>query len=141
MKKLIAMVLALVCVLGLVGCAKEINTITDFSKFAGMTKNGTDKIEATFDNNTGTPFYFTIEDKEDIDEIMDIIFSASFEKMREEVNGGSNTSIKILQDETTYSMGVMRNYEGQNGYTFTSTELQDKIIELARKAGAFEGIE
>ena len=148
MKKLIAIVLALVCVLGLVSCGignneneKEVNTITDFSKFSDMTKDGTDKIEVTFDNNTGVPFYFTIEEKEDIDEIMDIIFSASFEKMRKEVKGGSNTSIKILQDETTYSMGVMRNYEGQNGYTFTSTELQDKIIELARKAGAFEGIE
>ena len=141
MKKLIALVLALVCVLGLVGCAKEITSITDFSKFAGMNKKGTDKIEVTFDNNTGTPFYFTIEDEEDIDEIMDIIFSASFEKMRQEVNGGSHTSIKILQGENAYSMGVMRNYEGKNGYTFASTELQDKIIELAREAGAFEGVE
>ena len=141
MKKLTALVLVLVCVLGLVGCTKEINSITDFSDFAGMTKNGTDKIEVTFDNNTGAPFYFTIEDKEDVDEIMDIIFSASFEKMHQEVNGGGNTSIKILQGETTYNMGVMRNYEGKNGYTFTSTELQDKIMEFAREAGAFEGIE
>ena len=141
MKKSIAMVLAFVCVLGFVGCAKEINTITDFSKFAGMTKNGTDKIEVTFDNNTGTPFYFTIEDKEDIDEIMDIIFSASFEKMKQEVNGGSHTSIKIIQGENAYSMGVMRNYEGKTGYACSSTELQNKIIDLARKAGAFEGIE
>lgn len=138
MKKLIAFVLTLVCLLSLVGCAKEINTITDFSKFADMTKDGTDKIEVTFDNNTGTPFYFTIEDKEDIDEIMDIIFSASFEQMREEVNGGSHTSIKILQGENVYSMGVMRNYEGKTGYTFTSTVLQDKIIELAREAGAYD---
>ena len=141
MKKLIAFVLTLVCLLGLAGCTKEINTITDFSKYANMTKDGTDKIEVTFDNNTGTPFYFTIEDKEDIDEIMDIIFSASFEKMREEVNGGSHTSIKVLQGETAYSMGVMRNYEGKTGYTFTSTVLQDKIIELAREAGAFDSIE
>ena len=141
MKKLIAFVLTLVCLLSLVGCAKEINTITDFSKFADMTKDGTDKIEVTFDNNTGTPFYFTIEEKEDIDEIMDIIFSASFEKMREKVNGGSHTSIKILQGENVYGMGVMRNYEGKTGYTFTSTVLQDKIIELAREAGAFDSIE
>ena len=141
MKKLIALVLVSVCVISLVGCTKKVSTITDFSEFSDMTKEGTDKIEVTFDNNSGAPFYFIIEDKEDIDEIMDIIFSASFEKMCKEVNGGSNTSIKILQDETTYSMGVMRNYEGQNGYTFTSTELQDKIIELARKVGAFEGIE
>ena len=141
MKKLIALILAMFCVLGLVGCAKEINSITDFSSFADMTKDGTDKIEVTFDNYSGYPFYFTIENQEDIDEIMDIIFSATFEKMRQEVNGGSNTSIKICQGENVYSMGVMRNYEGKNGYAFTTTVLQDKIIELAREAGAFEGVE
>ena len=74
MEKLIALTLALVLLLCcLVGCAKEVNTITDFSKFEGMTKDGTDKIEVTFDNYSGYPFYFTIEDKDDIDEIMEII--------------------------------------------------------------------
>ena len=141
MKKLIALVLVLVCVLGLVGCTKEINTITDFSKFADMTKDGTDKIEVSFDNNSGVPFYFTIDNQEDIDEIMDIIFLASFKKMRQEVNGGSHTSIRIIQGENVYNMGVMRNYEGRNGYIFTSTALQDKIIKLAQDAGAFENVE
>ena len=140
MKKLIALVLVSVCVISLVGCTKKVSTITDFSEFSDMTKEGTDKIEVTFDNNSGAPFYFIIEDKEDIDEIMDIIFSASFEKMREEVNGGSHTSIKILQGKKMYSMGVVRNYEGKTGYTFTSTVLQDKIIELAREAGAFDNV-
>ncbi len=142
MKKTLSLVLALITLmLCLVGCAKEVNTITDFSKFSDMTQDGTDKIEVTFDNHSGSPFRFTIEEKEDIEEIMHIIFSATFEKMKQDVNGGSNTSIKIIQGEKTYSMGVMRNYEGKTGYTFTTTELQDKIIELAREAGAFDGIE
>ena len=87
MKKLKLLIFALVCVFGLVGCSldnyeyKEINTITDFSKFADMTRDGTVKIDVTFDNYSGYPFYFTIEYQEDIDEIMDIIFSSSFTKM------------------------------------------------------------
>ena len=140
MKKSLALFLIFALTWSFVGCSKPINTITDFSGFAEMTRE-TDKIEVTFDNNTGTPFYFAIEDQEDIDEIMDIIFAASFEKMKRDVNGGSHTSIKIIQGEKTYSMGVMRNYEGKTGYTFTTTELQDKIIELAREAGAFDDIE
>ena len=82
MKKLLALTLALTVFLAcFVGCTKEVNTVTDFSKFEGMTKDGTDKIEVTFDNYSGYPFYFTIEDKDDIDEIMEIIFSASFNRM------------------------------------------------------------
>ena len=140
MKKSLAFLLAFVCAMSLIGCAKEINTITDFSQFSDMIRE-TDRIDVTFDNNTGTPFYFAIDDQEKIEEIMDIIFSASFEKMKKEVNGGSNTSIKIIQGEKEYSMGVMRNYEGKTGYTFTTSDLQNKIMELAREAGAFDGIE
>ena len=104
MKKLLALALALTTLLFcLVGCdilkntaddepSKEITTISDFSKFADMTRE-TDKIEVEFDNYSGYPFYFTIEDQEDIEDIMNIIFSASFTKMGTEPNGGDHTSI------------------------------------------------
>ena len=101
----------------------------------------TERIDVTFDNHTGAPFCFTIEDQAEIEKIMDIIFSASFVKMKQEVNGGSNTSIKIVQGDRVYSMGAIRNYEGKIGYTFTTTELQDEITKLAREAGAFDGVE
>ena len=147
MKKLIAFVLALVCVLGLVSCVsgsneneKEVNTITDFSKFADMTKDGTDKIEVTFDNYSGSPFYFTIEDKENIDEIMDIIFSSSFDKCGE-MNDGSHTSIKIIQGEKEYKMHVSTNKEGAYYYSFSTSDLFLKITELGEDAGAFENID
>ena len=140
MKKSFALFLVLVLAASLVGCSKQINTITDFSRFADMTRD-IDRIDVTFDNHTGSPFCFTIEDQAEIEKIMDIVFSASFVKMKKEVNGGSNTSIKIIQGEKEYSMGVMRNYEGKTGYTFTTSDLQNKIMELAREAGAFDGIE
>lgn len=147
MKKLIAFVLALVCVLGLVSCVsgnneneKEVNTITDFSKFADMTRE-TDKIDVEFDNYSGYPFYFTIEDQEDIEEIMDIIFSASFTKMGTEPNAGDHTSITIIQGEKEYKMHAFMNKEGQYYYSFSTTELQLKINELAREAGAFENLD
>ncbi len=152
MKKLFALVLATITLLFcFVGCdilkkptgdetGKEITTITDFSKFADMTRE-TDKIEVEFDNYSGYPFYFTIEDQDDIDEIMSIIFSASFTKMSTEPNAGDHTSITIIQGEKEYKMHAFMNKEGQYYYSFSTTELQLKINELAREAGAFDGVE
>ena len=141
MKKALSLILTFILLACLVSCSKEVNTITDFSKFADMTKDGTDKIEVTFDNYSGYPFYFTIENQEDIDEIMDIIFSSSFTKMEKEVNGGDHTSMKIIQDEKEYNLHAFMNKEGQYYYSFSTTDLQIKIQELARKAGAFDGVE
>ena len=116
---------------------KEVNTITDFSKFADMTRV-TDKIEVTFDNNSGTPFYFTIKNTDDIDEIMNIIFSDTFEYMGEEVNDGNHTSIKIIQGQKTYEISLSANKEGEYYYEFSTTKLYDKIHVLALKAGAYK---
>jgi len=42
----------------LFGCgAEEIKSINDFSRFSDIIQE-TDKIDITFDNNTGTPFNF-----------------------------------------------------------------------------------
>ena len=141
MKKTLSLILTFVLLACLVSCAKEIDTITDFSKFADMTKDGTDKIEVTFDNYSGYPFYFTIEDKGNIDEIMEIIFSASFNRMDKEVNGGDHTSMKIIQGERVYNMHAFMNKEGRYYYSFTTTELTLKIQELAKEAGAFDWAE
>ena len=127
-------------ILNLDAAKEKVGTVTDFSKFSNMTRE-TSKIEVTFDNNTGAPFYFTIEDQEDIDEIMNIIFNDTFENMGEEVNDGNHSSIRIIQGERTYDMSLSANKEGKYYYSFSTTDLYDKIIELAREAGAFEGVE
>ena len=106
--------------------SKEITTITDFTKFSDM-KRETDKIEVEFDNYSGSPFYFSIEAQEDIDEIMDIIFSASFTKMGTEPNAGDHTSMKIIQDEKEYQLHAFMNKECRYYYSFSTTDLQTKI--------------
>ena len=114
--------------------SKQIDCINDFSEYASMTREA-DRIEVTFDNNTGTPFYFTIEDQNTIEQIMNIIFEASFEKQERDANGGSHTSIKVIQGGKEYSLGVLRVSEK---YVFASNELKLKIEECAREAGAYE---
>ena len=123
----------------LVGCSKELNSINDFSKFSSLKQDETNKIEVEFDNYSGAPFYFTIEAQNDIDEVMNIIFTSSFKRMEKEVNGGDHTSITIIQGEDQYKLHVFMNKEGKYYYSFETTELQEKITELARKAGAFKG--
>lgn len=124
----------------LFGCAKDIKNITDFSKFSNMTQE-TDKIEVTYDNGSGTPFCFTIENQSDIDEIMNIIFSSSFKNMGKGTNDGGHTTIVIIQGDDEYKMHVGSNKEGNNYYSFSTNDLQDKINELAREAGAYETVE
>ena len=80
MKRIISLFFAVLMVALLSCCSKEIKVITDFSKFADM-KREADRIEVTFDNHSGAPFYFTIEDQAEIDEIMDIIFSSGFNNL------------------------------------------------------------
>ena len=72
---------------------------------------------------------------------MDIIFSSSFTKMEKEVNGGDHTSMKIIQGEKEYQLHTFMNKEGQYYYSFSTTDLQTKIQELAREAGAFENVD
>ena len=135
-----AISLLLVVLLLLVGCAKEINTITDFTKYSDMTRE-TDRIEVEFDNYSGKPFYFTIEKTEDINEIMDIIFASSFTKMLLGPNATDHTSITIIQGEKEYRIHAVMNKDGDYYYSFSTTDLRLKLYELAIKAGAFDGVE
>ena len=146
MKKITFLILTDLLLVFSVGCTlyetdgkdndREINTITDFSKFSDMTRQ-TERIEVEFDNYSGAPYYFTIEKQEDIDEIMDIIFSSSFTRLGKEMNAGDHTSITIVQGEKEYHIHSFMNKEGQYYYSFSTTDLQTKLQEIARKAGAF----
>ncbi len=136
--KLKALSAVIVCCLAfsLFGCGKEIKSITDFSEYADMTRE-TDKIEVTFDNNSGSPFYFTIEKQEDIRQIMSIVFSSTFKNMGKELFAGDNTYISIIQGERKYNLHLLMNKEGKYYYSFATDDLQNKINELARNAGAY----
>ncbi len=144
MKKIFGIIggVIILCItFGLLGCAKEIKSITDFSQFSDMTRDETDRIEVTFDNGSGSPFYFTVDDKSDIDEIMDIIFSSSFENIGKETNDGCHTTIVIVQGENEYNMHVAVNRDGKYCYAFSTDDLQNAINKLAENAGAYENAE
>ncbi len=140
--KLKALSAVIVCCLAfsLFGCGKEIKSITDFSEYADMTRE-TDKIEVTFDNNSGSPFYFTIEKQEDIRQIMSIVFSSTFKNMGKEPFNGNHTYISIIQGEHKYDLHLLMNKEGKYYYSFATDDLQNKINELARHAGAYNNTE
>lgn len=140
--KLKALSAVIVCCLAfsLFGCSKEIKSITDFSEYADMTRE-TDKIEVTFDNNSGSPFYFTIEKQEDIRQIMSIVFSSTFKNMGKEPFDGNHTYISIIQGEHKYDLHLLMNKEGKYYYSFATDDLQNKINELARNADAYNNTE
>ncbi len=136
MKKIGLLLMSILLALTFVGC-KEIKTLADFERFEGMTKQ-TEKIEVCFDNNTGVPFYFTISDQEEIDEIMEIIFSSELKNAGSTPSAGDNTSLTIFQGESKYVVNFRVNKEGRNYYFFQTGDLQNKIREFARAAGAYD---
>ncbi len=137
MKKVMRVCLMFVMLLALNGCEKDITKITDFERFADLTEN-TDRIEVTFDNNTGVPFYFTISDEDEITEVMQVLLSAQLKDAGKVPMAGDNTSFTIYQGEKQYSMSFRVNKEGDHYYTFSDSSLQDILRELAREAGAYE---
>ena len=56
MKKISILILLFVMSFVYFGCSKEIIRITDLPEYSTMTKE-TDRIDVTFDNNTGVPLY------------------------------------------------------------------------------------
>lgn len=119
------------------GCS-SIERITDIDFYADMQRQ-TDKIDVDFDNGTQEGFKFTLTDENDIEEIMDIIFSDTLNDLGKEPQPpGGNTYITVYQGEKAYSLSV--HFITVNGrlYTFSTRRLSDKILELATARGAFD---
>ncbi|MBQ7913856.1 MAG: hypothetical protein IJ308_09025, partial [Clostridia bacterium] len=108
----------------------EVKTITDIERYADM-KQEADKIEVEFDNNTGVPVLFTIEDQNEIQEIMQLIFDAELVDRGKEMYDGDNTNIAIIQGDKEYRMSVRMNKENDRYYAFATDDLQVKIRTLA----------
>lgn len=137
--QLIAAVLGVILCFSLSACGgDDIEKFTDISRYSAMTPEGTDKIEVEFDNNTGTPFYFTIDEEETICEIMDIVINATVTAKDGDLWAGDNTYIKIIQGNNEYRLSVRANKENDTFYYFDDSALQSKIYDLARQAGAYE---
>ncbi len=143
MKKIISAIICFLClsimIISIAGCsnAKTIVHITDMERFADMQESA-DSIEVEFDNHTGKPFKFTVEDKNDIAEIMNIVLTEELANMGKEYPPvGDNTFITIHQGDKSYSLSVRYNSEQDIYYGF-SFDLQSKIIEFATAQGAYD---
>ncbi len=137
--RLLAAVFGVIFCLSLAACGgDDIAKLTDIPRYSAITPEGTDRIEVEFDNNTGTPFYFTIDEEETVCEIMDIVINATITAKRGDLAAGDNTFIKIVQGNNEYRLSVRANKENDTFYYFDASDLQDKIYDLARQAGAYE---
>ncbi len=128
MKKLIIFCLVLVLIFSMAGCGQKIENITDFERFDSITKEA-DRIDVTYDNNSGVPYYFSIVDQAEVDAVMEIIFSSAVEDAGNEPMAGDNTSLKIHQGNNQYSLHFRVNKEGKKYYNFVTDELQKKTRE------------
>lgn len=137
-KKLIIL-LFFIALFAMVGCSttKSVEYITDFERFADMQETA-DSIDVEFDNHTGRSFKFTLEDENDIADIMNIVLT---EELTNIGNGlppvGDNTQITIHQGEKSYTLSVRHNREKDTYYAF-SFDLQSKVIDLATARGAYD---
>ena len=124
------------------GCSDKISSITDIERFSDM-QSGADKIDVTFDNGTQDGFSFTITNEEEVAEIMRIIFNTpiSYGGKQNEIPSMGNTFLTIYQGENTYTLGHRFISEGENYYSFQTSELAEKITALATETGAFENAE
>lgn len=123
------------------GCsntAKEVSTITDIELYSDM-KSEAEKIEVKFDNNSGKYFEFTIENKNEIADIMNIVINDKLNNLgKGAVAPGNNTSFTIYQGEKAYGVSLRGVEANGNRYGFSSTELQSKITDLAIAQGAYD---
>lgn len=144
MKKVLTVVISalLSCILifAFVGCedAANIERITDIGFYADMQRQA-DKIDVDYDNATQAGFKFSITDENEIEEIMDIIFSETLNDLGKQAYPPmGNTHITIYQGEKAYGMSVRFITFNNRLYAFSTSNLSDKIFELATARGAFD---
>ena len=125
-----------------VGCKKKkviINTVTDIVRYADMQPGG-DKIYVNFDTGEQYGFKFVIEDKDDIDEIVELILTTPLTYAGDlPVPPGNNTTFMLYQGTRTYNFsfhGVKAN--DKDRYVFSTDDLQNKITAVAEAKGAFD---
>ena len=99
-----------------------------------------DKIDVEFDNGTQDGYFFTIINEEEIAEIMNIIFntSISYGGKQNEIPPMGNTFLTVYQGEKTYTLGHRFILDGENYYSFQTSELAEKITALATAYGAYD---
>ena len=135
---LVASVFSCLLLFAFAGCSDKVLFITDLEHYSDMQRQ-TDKIDVHFDNGTQEGFYFSITEKNEIEEVMEIIFSISVSnRIDPNFAAPDNTSITIYQGEKSYSLGVRFVDDNNSRYYFcTGGNLAEKLHNLATARGAF----
>ncbi len=132
MNKIKKISLFLVCgiILILSSCKKSINYITDIPEYKKLTKE-VDKIEVQYDTNDGYTFDFTIDDQDELNEIMDLILNTKLEKST--IMDGGHTVLYIYKDSKVYRVSVSSVGYKDLVYAFETSGLYYKIEEIYTK--------
>lgn len=137
-KLIITLLLLLSCMFAFTACSNPIKHITDMERFADMQETAA-SIEVEFDNHTGKPFKFTVDDENDIAKIMNIVLTEELNNIgKGDIPPGDNTFITIRQGEKSYSLSLRINSEKGTYYSFATDRLQSKIIDLATERDAYD---
>lgn len=139
-KLLIPLALFFVAVFAVAVCLKiqSFKYITDIEGFADM-QSGGDKIEVNFENGTQFGFNFTIEDKEDIEDIVNTVLTTRLTNLGKNSPDapGDNTNFTVYQGDNAYRIALSGVWSNDNRYAFSTNDLRDKINTIATEAGAF----
>lgn len=129
---------ALIVAVCFAGCSERINTITDIDLYSDMQAGG-DKIEVCFENGTRYGFEFTVEDKNDIEDIVNtVITTPLINSGKQPAAPGDNTYFTVYQGKKAYIIHLSGVISNGNRYTFSTDGLRNKINAIAEANGAFE---
>ena len=138
---IVASVACLTCV-ALVGCTQSsYSSLTKVSEYKDM-KGGGDRIEVRCDGKINClidyNFYFSIQDKDDIDEIVNLLVNTRLE--REDLPPAPGASggytLKVFQGEKTFTVSTNGVYVKDKRYVFATDDLFNKIKSLSDSKGA-----
>lgn len=124
------------------GCtdkANQINSITDIEFYSDMHSGG-DKIDVDFDNGKNYGYQFSIEDKSDINEIVDLVLTAKLTNVGNDNPAPmGNTSFTIRQGANSYGISLNGiNFDNSRYELSTNGRLHEKITNIATEKGAFD---
>lgn len=140
-KLLLPLLLFFIALFAMVGCTntKTVEYITDIAGYENM-ESGGDKIEVSFENGKQFGFNFTIEDKAEIDEIVNLVLTTQLINLgnNSPVEPGDNTHFTVYQGENVYGIALSGVMSNDNRYAFSTNDLREKIRDIAETKGAFD---
>ena len=124
------------------GCsdtANSINAIKDIELYSDMQAGG-DKIDVDFDNGKKYGYRFSIEDKSDINEIVNLVLTAKLTNVGNDTPAPmGNTSLTIRQGANSYGISLNGITIDNNCYVLsTNGKLREIITAIATEKGAYD---